>query len=123
MEHRYSQRTPARLKLLIYKKSLPVALARLQNISRTGLFALTDCCDFAPTQILDIEFLLNTAPAHPRFRGMVVHRHGHGIGLEIDDADQRGYANLWRGVRAEHALQAAALAPWLDAPAPRGYWL
>lgn len=100
MEHRCSQRTSANLKLLIYRKTLPVALGKLKNISHSGLFVLTDYADIAVNQTLEIEFLSPSAQhiGSARFRSVVVHKAHNGLGLEIDDREYRGYKALLKQV-------------------------
>jgi len=110
MEHRYSQRSPAQSKLLIFKKSMPVAMGRLQNISRCGLFALTDYRDIALNQMVEIEFLSSSVQlaGNARFKGFVVHRRANGFGLEIDDYEYRGYSDIWRQLRGANSVTSVA---------------
>lgn len=123
MEHRYSQRIPAQSKLLIFKKSMPVAMGRLQNISRSGLFAMTDYRDVALNQIVEIEFLSSSVQlvGNSRFKGFVVHRRASGFGLEIDDYEYRGYSNIWRQLRGAYPVAAFAGFPGETPVASRTY--
>jgi hypothetical protein len=87
MEHRYSQRTRASAKLLIYKKGVPVAIGKAQNISRHGLFVATDYGDIGLHQPLEVEFLgseLQNLGAG-RFKTFVVHKAPAGFGVAIED--------------------------------------
>lgn len=85
MEHRYSPRILADHKLLIYKRSVPVALGRLRDINRDGLFIRSDYADIAVNQPLEIEFLSAASQriGNGRFKSIVVHRRANGFGVEI----------------------------------------
>lgn len=88
MEHRYSPRLHADLKVLIYLRSLPVAIGRLRNLSRGGLFIASDYGNIAHNQPVEIEFLGvgSSADAHRRCRAMVAHTAFNGFGLAVDDS-------------------------------------
>lgn len=92
MEHRYSERSAADSKLLIYKRGVPVALGVLQNVSRNGMFVRTDYCDLDLHQYIEIELLphrgngTGCCTGGVRLQSFVVHRGGGGFGVEIDDS-------------------------------------
>ena len=86
MEHRYSQRTHASAKLMIYKRGIPVALGRAANVSRHGLFVLSDYTDFSLHQPLEVEILSEFSHfGSQRLKTIVVHKADQGFGLEIDE--------------------------------------
>ena len=86
MEHRYSQRTSASTKLVIYKKGIPVAMGRIQNISRHGIFIQTDYSDIRLHQSLEIEFLSEQSDfGRHRLKTVVVHKAQTGFGAELND--------------------------------------
>jgi len=96
MEHRYSKRVAAGVKLLIYKKGIPVATGRIADVSRHGIFVATDYTDVGLHQILEVEFTLRKANiAEPcRFRTIVARRGQGGIGLELEENSDIGYDAL-----------------------------
>jgi hypothetical protein len=96
MEHRYSKRVAAGGKLLIYKKGIPVAIGRITDVSRHGIFVATDYNDVGLHQILEVEFMLRTCDRAERcrFRTIVARRGRDGIGLELEENSDAGYDAL-----------------------------
>ena len=96
MEHRYSTRVAAGKKLMIYKKGLPVAIGRITDVSRHGIFVATDFTDVGPHQVLEVEFSLRTfeCTERRRFRCIVARVDEEGIGLELDERSDEGYEAL-----------------------------
>lgn len=94
MEHRYSQRTHANIKVLLYKRGVPVAIGVAANISRHGVFVRTDYSDIGLHQPIEVEFLggHGAGTGCHRFKSFVVHQSGLGLGLEIENADSAGQA-------------------------------
>lgn len=90
MEHRCSGRHTADIKILIHKYQLPVAIGRIKNGNRYGLFIETDMTDVKPLQQLGIEIL-----AYPsaqklqryKFDSIVIHVTRSGFGIELDALD------------------------------------
>jgi hypothetical protein len=87
MEHRYSSRAPANLKVLIYKRGLPIAIGWLRNVSRHGLFIASEYDNVQTNQPVEIEFLgdRTDGDSHRRCRGMIAHKTMAGFGLAVDD--------------------------------------
>lgn len=96
MEHRYSTRVAAGKKLLMYKKGIPVAIGRIMDVSRHGIFVATDYSDVGPHQVLEVEFTLRhfERTERCRFRCIVARVDEEGIGLELDDSSDEGYEAL-----------------------------
>ena len=96
MEHRYSKRVTAGVKLLIYKKGIPVAIGRIKDVSRHGIFVSTDFTDVGLHQILEIEFTLQSDDGgqRSRFRAVVARKAEGGIGLELEEGSDEGYEAL-----------------------------
>lgn len=92
MEHRYSKRVAAGVKLLIYKKGMPVATGRIKDVSRHGIFVATDYTDVGMHQVLEIEF--NLQGDRNRFRTVVARKADGGIGLELEEGSDEGYEAL-----------------------------
>jgi hypothetical protein len=89
MEHRLVPRHPVSVKAIVYKDGLPLAVARLRNVSRQGLFIASDYDNVAPDHVLEIEIHHGVADrkSRRRCRAVVVHKCGGGIGLAVDDGD------------------------------------
>jgi putative N-acetylmannosamine-6-phosphate epimerase len=102
MEHRCSDRYTADIKILIHKYQLPVAIGRIKNGSRYGLFIESDMVDVQPLQQLGIEIL-----AYPsaqklqryKFDSIVIHTTEHGFGIELDALDDEEEGQLLRLLR------------------------
>lgn len=87
MEHRYNPRVSTDTKVLIYMRCMPIAIGRLRNVSRGGLFIASDCDNIALNQPLEIEIMgvRHGADSHRRCRTMVTHKARDGFGLTVDD--------------------------------------
>lgn len=96
MEHRYSKRVAAGVKLLIYKKGIPVGIGRIQDVSRYGIFVATDYTDVGLHQILEVEFNLQgeEGSQRRRFRAVVARKAEGGMGLELEEGSDEGYEAL-----------------------------
>ncbi len=95
MEHRYSSRTPANTKVLIYRKGIPVAMGLAENISRNGLFLRTDFQSINLFQPLEVELLpRNKSAGTDRLKTFVVHKADNGFGLEITSEVENSSAVL-----------------------------
>lgn len=54
MEHRRAPRHSIHMRTLIYKDGLPLAIGRLRNVSRRGVFVASAYDNVAPDQKLEI---------------------------------------------------------------------
>ncbi len=87
MEHRCSERYTADIKILIYRYGIPVAIGRIKNGNRYGLYIESDLADVHPLQQLGIEVLVYRSAQklqRYKFESIVVHSNGRGFGLELD---------------------------------------
>lgn len=87
MEHRCSARSSADIKILIYRYEVPVAIGRIKNGTRHGLFIESDLSDVRPLQQLGIEILVYRSSQklqRYRFDSIVIHTTEHGFGVELD---------------------------------------
>lgn len=87
MEHRCSDRHVADIKILIYRYGIPVAIGRIKNGNRYGLFIESDLTDVHPLQQLGVEILVYRSPQklqRYRFESIVIHTKGNGFGVELD---------------------------------------
>ncbi len=87
MEHRCSARYNADIKILLYKYEVPVAIGRIKNGTRHGLFIKSDLADVKPLQQLGVEILVyrnSQKLQRHRFDSIVIHTTDHGFGVELD---------------------------------------
>ncbi len=88
MEHRCTERINSELKLLIYKHNFPIAIGRVKNGSRNGVFVETDFVDIDCEHQLKLEVLLNRSSSAKlqriEMKAIVIHKTGKGFGAEVD---------------------------------------
>ncbi|WP_323814705.1 hypothetical protein [Cellvibrio sp. NN19] len=97
MEHRCSARYPADIKILIYQYDTPVAIGRIKNGTRYGLYIESDLANVKPLQQLGIEILVNRSPQklqRYRFDSIVMHTTEHGFGVELDNLGEEAAKQL-----------------------------
>jgi hypothetical protein len=90
MEHRCSARYTADIKILIYRYEIPVAIGRIKDGTRYGLYIESDLVDVKPLQQLGIEILVYRSAQklqRYRFDSIVIHTTDHGFGVELDTLD------------------------------------
>lgn len=87
MEHRYNPRIPTNIKLLIYRRGIPIATGFVRNVSRGGLLIETDLRNISVHERLEVELLSRLIPQGQRlrFNTRVAHRGAQGYGLELDE--------------------------------------
>lgn len=87
MENRFNRRIIADVKVLIYKYSIPMALGRIKNGTRYGLYIESDFADVGAFQLLGLEILFYS-PLHIlqrfKFNTIVTHTTDNGFGVELD---------------------------------------
>lgn len=88
MEHRCTERTASEVKILIYKHNHPIAIGRVKNGSRSGVFVETDFFDVDCEHQLKLEILPNKNNAAKlqriEMKAIVIHKTGKGFGAEVD---------------------------------------
>lgn len=87
MEHRCSDRFTADIKILIYRYGAPVAIGRIKNGNRYGLFIESDLAGVEPLQQLGVEILVYRSTQklqRYKFETIVVHKYERGFGVELD---------------------------------------
>lgn len=136
MEHRCCPRVRLNINALIYKHGVPVAMGRIKNGSRHGLYLETDYQDVRELQKLDIEVLLgDRLKANRRclISALVVRTASTGFGLEMEMSEdhnakplrefieqcQHGSRGLHRDGVGHTAIQTARLVPDKSVLAPR----
>lgn len=89
MEHRLSKRIPGKLKLLIYRRGIPVATGQICDASRRGLFIATDYLDIQLNQMLEIEvqFPEKSEKRFIRLKAYVVRKIDKGLGLDFGETN------------------------------------
>lgn len=105
MEHRYNKRFSSDHKTLIFKNGMPVAIGRIHNFSRGGMFIKTDVHLVEVNQSLDIELIArggnrsSASCAERRLcKTLVMHKANSGIGLMLreDCADtQKNFTDFF----------------------------
>ena len=103
MEHRCSARYTADIKILIYRYETPIAIGRIKNGTKHGLFIESDLADVRPLQQLGIEVLVyRSAQKLQRFKfdSIVMHATKHGFGVELDALNEESEDILLEMLRA-----------------------
>jgi hypothetical protein len=103
MEHRCSARYTADIKILIYRYDIPVAIGRIKNGTRYGLYIESDLADVKPLQQLGIEVLVYRSAQklqRYRFDSIVIHTTDHGFGVELDALGEDASNQLAEMLRA-----------------------
>ncbi len=88
MEHRCAERVSSELKILIYKHNSPIAIGRIKNGSRSGVFVETDFLDIDCEHQLKLEVLFNKNNVAKlqriEMKAIVIHKTNKGFGAEVD---------------------------------------
>ena len=103
MEHRCSARDTADIKILIYRYDVPIAIGRIKNGTRHGLYIESDLADVKPLQQLGIEILIYRSAQklqRYRFDSIVIHTTDHGFGVELDTLGEDAGNQLTEMLRA-----------------------
>lgn len=103
MEHRCSERHTADIKILIYQYDVPVAIGRIKNGTRYGLYIESDLASVKPLQQLGIEILAYRSAQklqRYRFDSIVIHATAHGFGVELDALSEEAGNQLAEMLRA-----------------------
>ena len=90
MEHRFNQRIIADVKILIYKYCIPMAVGRIKNGTRHGLYIESDFMDVGAFQLLGLEILFYSPLdilQRFKFNSIVTHTTDNGFGVELDFVD------------------------------------
>lgn len=87
MEHRWSDRIPSSLEVLLFRNNIPVATCKTRNISIYGMFAITGPLKYERNSLLEVEFVFSTQGRKKRYRipAYVVHQTNEGLGLMFGD--------------------------------------
>ena len=103
MEHRCSARYTADIKILIYRYEVPIAIGRIKNGTRYGLYIESDLANVKPLQQLGIEVLVYRSAQklqRYRFDSIVMHTTAHGFGVELDTLGEDAGNQLTEMLRA-----------------------
>lgn len=57
MDNRHIQRIPAKLKIMLFREGLPVAIGHISNLSTKGAFVHTDYLSLTPSQSVEFELI------------------------------------------------------------------
>lgn len=108
MEHRWSERAPATIRVLVYQDGVPIALGCTRNLSPQGAFVDLRGLDFQPTKSITVEFLTGPRVSGEQLRlaAMVVHVGTLGVGVMFLNLDAE-IAGIVRSLM-EQAMSATA---------------
>lgn len=105
MEHRYDKRFSSDHKTLIFKNGMPVAIGRIQNFSRGGVFVKTEIHFIEVNQSLEIELIARGSSRLPGGHGerhlcktLIMHKSGGGLGLLLREdcvETQKNFADFF----------------------------
>ncbi|MFO1387679.1 hypothetical protein [Cellvibrio sp.] len=86
MEHRCTERITGDLKVLIHRYNQPIAIGRIKNGSRLGVFVETEFADIGCEQQLRLEIVANRQYRQPliTMNALVIHKTEKGFGAELD---------------------------------------
>jgi len=107
MEHRYGKRFPADLKTLIFKNGMPVAIGRIHNFSRAGVFVQTEFTLIDINQQVEIELTARDSRStaeggeHKLCKTFVMHKTSGGIGLMLREDCVETLSNFAAFIAAE----------------------
>lgn len=116
MEHRYNKRFPSHHKTLIFKNGMPVAIGRIDNFSRGGVFIRTEINLVDINQALEIELIARGSSRLSACYGdrrlcktLVMHKADDGIGLMLREDCEETQKNFAEFFEEEFELQQASL--------------
>jgi hypothetical protein len=97
MQRRQSKRVSANVKLVVFRRGVPVAIGRISNASNAGFFVETAFTDTAPGQELEIELPLRAGKALRNFRffARVEHLTASGFGMSVGQSDEQARKALF----------------------------
>jgi hypothetical protein len=97
VNHRFSDRFAADLKLIICRNNLLVDVGTITNMGNFGLFIESDFCATYVGQMVEIEFCLDDIKelSNCRFRGKVAHKSTQGFGVQVEET----YAKIPQALR------------------------
>lgn len=117
MEHRYDKRFSSDHKTLIFKNGMPVAIGRICNVSRGGVFVKTEVHVIEVNQSLEIELIARggnrSSTDRHLCKTLVMHKANSGIGLmlrEDCDESQKHFAHFFAEEFEIHANEAMSFA-------------
>lgn len=118
MEHRYDKRFPADHKTLVFKNGMPVAIGRIHNLSRGGMFVKTDFHLADINQSLDVELIgrgnnqrTENGGSRHVCRTLVMHKAEEGLGLMLREDCEETRKNFARFFAEEFAYNAGMKTP------------
>lgn len=99
MEHRWSDRIPSSIEVLLFHNNIPVVTCKAGNISHYGMFVKTGPVRYERNSQLEVEFVFNAKGRKKRYRipAYVIHNSKDGLGLMYGD-DSQDTINYIKGV-------------------------
>lgn len=111
MEHRYDKRFSCDQKTLIFRNGMPVAIGRICNFSRGGIFVKTEIHLVETNQSLEVELIAHgnrTAGDRRLCKTLIMHRANDGLGLMLREDCEETQKNFFNFFAEEFALHQAA---------------
>ena len=92
IEHRFNQRKPLRMDVVIYKNHIPIAVGKTRDICSDGMGINSRIANIKKYALLEIEVGVNQASntVYRRLSGLVVHHEHNGFGIlftKLNNAD------------------------------------
>ena len=109
MEHRYCVRIGSNLPVVLYQQRIPIAIGKLRDICRCGLFVDTLFDDIDRHQPLMVEIRSRTVQNRYRFCVVVAHKASDGLGLAMHEHRRTG-RNVLARLMADRSLDLLSIA-------------
>lgn len=89
MEHRYTERKPVAINVLVSCPRMGLVRGQTIDVSVGGMFIATDCVDMPLNAPVTVSFQPNEKLPLVCFqaKGMLVHHKDHGIGIMFDELE------------------------------------
>ncbi|MCG6968467.1 MAG: PilZ domain-containing protein [Gammaproteobacteria bacterium] len=87
IEHRFQQRMPLNMDVVIFRNHIPIAVGKIRDISNGGMGIDSEIVNLKKFSLIEIEVGVNQSsnPAYHRLSGVVVHHHNNGFGILFSD--------------------------------------
>lgn len=87
IEHRFNQRLPLNMDVVIFRNHIPIAVGKIRDISSNGMGIESEIGNLKRFCLLEVEVSVNQSPklAYHRISGVVVHHGSNGFGLLFKD--------------------------------------
>lgn len=89
IEHRFKERKPLHLDVVIYRNHIPVAVGKTRDIGTGGMGIVSDITNLKDYAVLEVEIGVNQASRRMYYRlsGLVTHHGNNSFGITFTDLD------------------------------------